>query len=300
MLVTISHLSKSYDSTRAIDNLSLQLESGRIVGLLGPNGSGKTTLIKVLLGLLRQYDGSVQILGKSISDESKAYISYLPDKNHIPLHWNFEYACKFFADFFVDFDMGKAQSLCAQLGLNPKQKLKHLSKGNREKIALILMLSRKAKLYIFDEPIAGVDPVARDLVFKLILENYDKNASVLIATHLIHDVEPILDEAIFLSHGQVLAHKTIEEFTAGGLTLEGAFKQAFAHNFDPQHTSPQHLGRENLRALDSGAPNASTDTPESNLISLDSTSLESNEAKSTSPNSARSTPTTQNSQWSSL
>ena len=176
MLVTISHLSKSYDSTRAIDNLSLQLESGRIVGLLGPNGSGKTTLIKVLLGLLRQYDGSVQILGKSISDESKAYISYLPDKNHIPLHWNFEYACKFFADFFVDFDMGKALSLCAQLGLNPKQKLKHLSKGNREKIALILMLSRKAKLYIFDEPIAGVDPVARDLVFKLILENYDKNA----------------------------------------------------------------------------------------------------------------------------
>lgn len=230
MLVEISHLSKSYDSTLALDDLSLQLESGKIIGLLGPNGSGKTTLIKVLLGLLRQYSGEARILSKPIGDESKAHISYLPDKNHIPLHWNFAYACRFFADFFADFDIEKAQHLCAQLKIDPRKKLKHLSKGNREKVALTLMLSRKAKLYIFDEPIAGVDPVARDLVFKLILDNYHKDASVLIATHLIHDVEPILDEAIFLSHGRVLAHRSVAEFQAGGLSLEGAFKQAFAQN----------------------------------------------------------------------
>lgn len=294
MLVEISHLSKSYDSIKAIDNLSLQLEGGKIIGLLGPNGSGKTTLIKVLLGLLRQYDGSVKILGKSISDESKAHISYLPDKNHIPLHWNFEYACRFFADFFVDFDLGRAQSLCAQLRLNPKQKLKHLSKGNREKVALILMLSRKAKLYIFDEPIAGVDPVARDLVFKLITENYDKNASVLIATHLIHDIEPILDEAIFLSHGRVLAHKPISAFTADKLTLEQAFKQAFVQYHNPQYLNSQNPNTQNPHALDSGAPEPSVST-ESNPISLDSSRRESNTAEAISP-----TPAAQTSQWSNL
>ncbi len=228
MLVEISHLYKSYGATLALDDLNLTLQEGKIIGLLGPNGSGKTTLIKVLLGLLRQYRGEVSILSRPIDDSSKSYIAYLPDKNHLPLHWSIEYACKFFADFFQDFSIHKAHSLCKQLDLNLKTKIKHLSKGNQEKVSLILTLARQAKLYIFDEPIAGVDPVARDLVFDLILNNYNKEASVLIATHLIYDVQKILDEAIFLAKGHIIAHKSVAEFTASGCNLEEAFKQTFS------------------------------------------------------------------------
>lgn len=227
MLVEISALSKRYDSTLALNNLSLTLQSGRVIGLLGPNGSGKTTLIKVLLGLLRQYEGSVKILGEPLSDRTKAHISYLPDKNHIPLHWSIGYACGFFADFFDDFSLDKAHTLLKQLKLDQSKKVKTLSKGNREKLSLALMLARQAKLYIFDEPIAGVDPVARDFVFKLILDNYNKDASILIATHLIYDVEKILDEAIFLANGSVLAHSSVAALTANVDSLEAAFKQAF-------------------------------------------------------------------------
>lgn len=237
MLVEISNLSKRYDSTLALNNLSLTLQSGRIIGLLGPNGSGKTTLIKVLLGLLRQYEGSVKILGEPIGDTTKAHISYLPDKPHIPLHWKIDYACRFFADFFEDFDIHKAHSLMEQLQLDRSRKIKTLSKGNKEKLSLALMLARQARLYIFDEPIAGVDPVARDFVFKLILDNYNPSASILIATHLIYDVEKILDEAIFLANGSVLAHDSIAALTANTANLESAFKHAFAKSMQLDSSS---------------------------------------------------------------
>ncbi len=232
-LIEISHLSKTYGSNIALNDISLTIQPQKIIGLLGPNGSGKTTFIKILLGFLRQYIGEVYIEGKSINDPtnatlSKSFIAYLPDKNHIPLDWSIDYACGFFEDFFADFSKSKARDLCKQLNLNPLSKLKTLSKGNQEKVGLLLTLARNAKLYIFDEPIAGVDPVAREQVFNLILENCNKDASIIIATHLIYDVQKILDEAIFLSYGRVLLHKPISELVTEQKNLEEVFKEYFA------------------------------------------------------------------------
>lgn len=262
MLLDIQNLTKFYGTKLALDSVSLNLQEGKIVGLLGPNGSGKTTLIKVLLGLLKRYSGEVRFCDKPIDDMAKAHIAYLPDKNHIPLHWNLKWAFEFFGDFFGDFDYERAGDLSERLKLDTKSKIKTFSKGNKEKVALLLTLARKARLYIFDEPIAGVDPVAREEVFSLIMRycknnqdtsaeslpsspnepnstnshnsaksSKDYNPSVLIATHLIYDVEQILDEAIFLSYGKVLAHKSVEDFTRNGrenpINLEQAFKEVF-------------------------------------------------------------------------
>lgn len=266
MLLNIQNLTKFYGTKLALDSVSLNLQEGKIVGLLGPNGSGKTTLIKVLLGLLKRYSGEVKFCGEPINDMAKAYIAYLPDKNHIPLHWNLKWAFEFFGDFFGDFDYERAGDLSERLKLDTKSKIKTFSKGNKEKVALLLTLARKARLYIFDEPIAGVDPVAREEVFSLITKyckntqkalqdtsleslpnnsnepnnpnsqaslksSKEHNPSVLIATHLIYDVEKILDEAIFLSYGKVLAHKSVADFTRNGrenpINLEQAFKEAF-------------------------------------------------------------------------
>ncbi len=211
MLVEISHLSKSYDKTLALDDVNLQLQEGRVIGLLGPNGSGKTTLIKVLLGLLRQFSGEVKIDGKLIDDKTNAIVSYLPDKEYIPPEWNLEYACGFFSDFFSDFNRHKALELAKELNINPKDKIQTLPKGNQEKLALILTLAREVRLYIFDEPIAGADPIAREKIFNLILQNYNKQASVLISTHLISDVQHILDEAIFLHYGRIKLHSALSD-----------------------------------------------------------------------------------------
>lgn len=251
MLLNIQNLTKFYGTKLALDSVSLNLQEGNIVGLLGPNGSGKTTLIKVLLGLLKRYSGEVKFCGELINDMTKAHIAYLPDKNHIPLHWNLKEAFEFFGDFFGDFDYERAGDLSERLKLDTTSKIKTFSKGNKEKAALLLTLARKARLYIFDEPIAGVDPVAREEIFSLIMKyckkdtsleslpnspnsaqsSKDYNPSVLIATHLIYDVEQILDEAIFLSYGKVLAHKSVEDFTRNGrenpINLEQAFKEAF-------------------------------------------------------------------------
>ncbi|GAD18876.1 ABC transporter ATP-binding protein [Helicobacter fennelliae] len=230
MLIQISQLSKTYGVNVALNDINLQISQGKIIGLLGPNGSGKTTLIKVLMGLLKQYSGSVLINQNPLNDSSKALISYLPDKNCIPLEWSISYALKFFSDFFADFDSYKAKELASQLNLNPYAKIKTLSKGNKEKIALILSLSRQAQLYIFDEPIAGVDPIARERVFKLIMDNYNKQASVIIATHLVYDVQKILDEVIFLDRGQIKLHKPISEILtehSNLANLEEIYKEYF-------------------------------------------------------------------------
>ncbi|MBO5137613.1 MAG: ATP-binding cassette domain-containing protein [Spirochaetaceae bacterium] len=225
MLVELENLSKSFGKTKALDNINLCLEKGKIIGLLGPNGSGKTTLIKVLMGLLRQYTGTAKINSIAVGDATKAMISYLPDKNHIPSFWTVKEACSFFADFFADFDTSKAKKIAESLNLDMNARIKKLSKGNQEKVSLMLTLSRNAQLYIFDEPIAGVDPVARDMIFSLIMEHYHKEASVIISTHLVHDVERILNEAVFLKNGKILLHKPVQEITSQGNSLEAVFKE---------------------------------------------------------------------------
>lgn len=227
MLVEIKNLSKKYKQNFALKEVNLNLPRGKVIGLLGPNGSGKTTLIKVMMGLSRQYTGSVKINGVVAGDTTKAMISYLPDKPHSLSFKTVKEACNFFSDFFQDFDLEKAITLASSLGIDMNAKIRALSKGTQEKVSLLLTLSRNAELYIFDEPIAGVDPVARDQIFSLILENYHKKASVIIATHLIHDVERILDQAIFLGNGKVLLHEDVKALTSEGHTLETLFKEEF-------------------------------------------------------------------------
>lgn len=173
-IVVINNLTKRFSQITALDNFSIKLPKGKVIGMLGPNGSGKTTLIKILTNLSMQYEGEVLINGQKPGIETKKIVSYLPDCNFLSDSWTVNDAIEYFVDFFVDFDEQKARNLISQLGINFNQKIKTLSKGTKEKVHLVLVLSRNAELYIFDEPIAGVDPAARDLIFKLILENYNK------------------------------------------------------------------------------------------------------------------------------
>ena len=190
-LVETFELTKVYKGCLALENVSISLEKGKIYGLLGPNGAGKTTLIKILTGLIRNYSGQVKVNGEFINSNTRKIISYLPDHEYIADSWTIEYALEYYGDFFEDFNKEKAITLLQQLDIPLKKTFKSLSKGNKEKVQLILCLSRKAELYVFDEPIAGVDPAARDLKFKLIMENYNPEGSILISTHLISDAEQI-------------------------------------------------------------------------------------------------------------
>ena len=210
-LIKINNLTKLYSNTVALSNVNLELPKGKIIGLLGPNGSGKTTLIKIITNLLSQYQGEVYIDGQKPGVYTKSIISYLPDVNYLDEKWNGNQAIDFFKDFYQDFDENKARSLLNKLEIPVNKRFKELSKGTKEKLQLILVLSRNAKLYIFDEPIAGVDPATRDLIFDLILENYNKEASIIISTHLIAEVERILDEIVFLKNGQVVLSGNAEE-----------------------------------------------------------------------------------------
>lgn len=228
-LLEINNLSKNFGQINALNNVSLNINSGEIVGLLGPNGSGKTTLIKIITGLINNYKGNVIILGNKVGIESKSKVAYLPDVNFISPSWSANKAIEYFADFFNDFDKDKANSILKDLNIPLNASFKSLSKGTKEKLELSLILSRKAQLYIFDEPIAGVDPVARDLIFKLILENYNKEASVIISTHLIFSVEKILSSAIFLKYGEVVECDSIANLKEkyNNKNLEEIFKEIF-------------------------------------------------------------------------
>ncbi|BAN93602.1 ABC transporter ATP-binding protein [Streptococcus dysgalactiae subsp. equisimilis 167] len=197
-LLQLHHVSKSYRGKKAIDDLTVTIPSGKIIGLLGPNGSGKTTLIKLINGLLQPNKGDIVIDGYRPSVNTKEIISYLPDTTYLNENMKIKDMLDFFSDFYKDFDKAKATSLLRDLELDPEDRFKNLSKGNKEKAQLILVMSRKAKLYILDEPIGGVDPAARDYILKTIINNYSEDASVIISTHLISDIEPILDEVIFL------------------------------------------------------------------------------------------------------
>ena len=222
-------LSKYYGSTKALENINLQLQSGKIIGLLGPNGSGKTTLIKLVSRLLVPSSGSIMICGLQPSAESKALVSYLPDRNYLPDLMNSEELINMYNDFFVDFDKDRATEMLKSLNIDFKMPLKKMSKGTKEKVQLILTMSRKAKLYLLDEPIAGVDPAARDYILRTIISNYDEDATVLISTHLINDVEQILDEAIFLKQGEIFLHKSCDEIReTTNKSVDEYFREVFA------------------------------------------------------------------------
>lgn len=204
-------LSKRFGKVQALDNISLTLAGGKIVGLLGPNGSGKTTLIKLINGLLTPDSGSVTVNGNAPGPKTKAEVAYLPDNIYLNSWMTVRQIVAYFQDFYQDFRPFLAYEMLERLGISPKQRLKSLSKGNKEKVCLILTMSRNAKLYVLDEPIAGVDPAARDYVISTIINNYNPEATVLISTHLISDIEQILDEVVFIQNGHILLQKTVDE-----------------------------------------------------------------------------------------
>ena len=229
-IVVINNLTKRFSQITALDNFSIKLPKGKVIGMLGPNGSGKTTLIKILTNLSMRYEGEVLINGQKPGIETKKIVSYLPDCNFLSDSWTVNNAIEYFVDFFADFDEQKARNLIAQLGINFNQKIKTLSKGTKEKVHLVLVLSRNAELYIFDEPIDGVDPAARDLIFKLILENYNKNGTILMATHLILEAEAIFDYAFFINNGRLALYDSVENIkNKTGKTLDQLFREIYRY-----------------------------------------------------------------------
>ena len=228
-ILTCEALTKCYDKDKtALDGVDLHVNFGRIVGLLGPNGSGKTTLIKLANGLLQPTSGSIKVAGMAPGPDTKALVSYLPDADWLPDWMRVEELVEMFRDFYADFDTAKASEMLEKLELSPKAILKSLSKGNKEKVQLILAMSRNARLYLLDEPIGGVDPAARDYILNTILTNYSRDASVILSTHLIEDVEPVLDEAVFLKNGRIFAHRSVDELReTEGMSVDAYFREVF-------------------------------------------------------------------------
>lgn len=221
-------LTKKFAGVPALNNVNLQLERGRIIGLLGPNGSGKTTLIKLINGLLVPNEGEILVDGKKPSPETKKVVSYLPEKTYLPEWMRISDAIEFFQDFYEDFDSKRAYDMLNRLQLDPKKRMKTLSKGTKEKVQLILVMSRKADLYCLDEPIGGVDPAARDYILNTIITNYNENATVLISTHLISDIEKVLDEVIFIKNGIVTLHSSVDDIrTKEGKSVDTLFREVF-------------------------------------------------------------------------
>lgn len=229
-LVQIQDLTKNYSGhPGAVSNLTLELSKGKIIGLLGPNGSGKTTLIKMLNGLLVPTSGKILINGKNPGIETKAMVSYLPERTYLQQHLTVAEIIDFFTDFYTDFKPDVAYGMLQNLGINPKDKLKTLSKGTKEKVQLILVMSRQADLYILDEPIAGVDPAARDYILRTIINNYNENATILLSTHLISDIENVLDEVIFIKNGSAILHTSVDSIREEqGKSVDTYFREVFA------------------------------------------------------------------------
>ena len=227
-LLECKDITKKFGAKTAVDHISFSIESGHIIGLLGPNGSGKTTLIKMMNGLLTPTSGSLFMCENSIGVESKKRISYLPDHTYLNMNQRVNDVIRLFADFYEDFDPLRAYDMLAKLQINPEDRLKSMSKGTKEKVQLILVMSRRADLYILDEPIAGVDPAARDYILDVILSNYDPNASILISTHLIADIENILDEVIFIQNGQIRLTASVDDIRAKeGKSVDALFREVF-------------------------------------------------------------------------
>ena len=227
-LLQFHHVSKAYGQKLALNDISLKLPKGKIIGLLGPNGSGKTTLIKLISDLLQPSFGEIVIDGLRPGQETKALVSYLPDTTYLNDYMKVKDVIALFQDFYTDFDIQRAYDLLAALMIDPATKLKNLSKGNKEKVQLILVMSRRAKLYVLDEPIAGVDPAARDYILNTIISNYSPESSVLISTHLISDIEPVLDQVIFLNQGQIVLHEDVDSLRQQyGQSIDQLFREQF-------------------------------------------------------------------------
>ena len=227
-LVECKDVSKSYGNKQVLDHVTFTIEPGKIIGLLGPNGSGKSTIIKMINQLLTPDSGEILVNDKPLGIESKKVISYLPERSYLNFNVKVIELMDFFEDFYEDFDRKTAESLIEKLKFNPKDKLKTMSKGTKEKVQLIMVMSRKADLYILDEPIGGVDPAARDYILTTILSNFNEGASILISTHLIADVEKILDEVIFISEGKVLLQQSADELrNEKQQSIDGVFREVF-------------------------------------------------------------------------
>ena len=222
------NLSKDYGGVQALSGVNLAIEPGRIVGLLGPNGSGKTTMIKLANGLLTPSSGEVLIDGHRPDRETKKIVSYLPERNFIPLWMDVTGLMDFFGDFYEDFRRDAAEKMIEHLGIDPKQKIKEMSKGTREKVQLIMVMSRAARLYLLDEPIGGVDPATRDYIINTIIGNYDPQAAVVISTHLIADVENALDDVIFINRGQIVLQASADDVREkNGKSVDAYFREVF-------------------------------------------------------------------------
>ena len=227
-ILTCKGLSKRFGGTQALDQVDITIEPGRIVGLLGPNGSGKTTLIKLANGLLTPSEGEIRVCGLVPGKESHACVSYLPERTAIPTWMSVTQLLDFYQDFYADFRRDAAEEMLAHLNIPPKQRIKQMSKGTREKVQLIMVMSRAAKLYLLDEPIGGVDPATRDYILSTIIGNYNPDAAVVISTHLIADVEKVLDDVVFINQGRVMLQASVDQIREEkGMSVDALFREVF-------------------------------------------------------------------------
>jgi len=227
-LLECNHLTKRYGNKEALSDITLSLERGRIIGLLGPNGSGKSTFIKLANGLLTPTSGTITINGLSIGPETKSKVSYLPERTYLNNWMKVSNIIDFFHDFYENFDRNKAYEMLKRLKINPEDKLKTMSKGTKEKVQLILVMSRNADLYFLDEPIGGVDPAARDYILNTIINNYNPSGSILISTHLITDIEQVLDDVIFIQNGSLVKMASVDDIRSQeGKSVDAVFREVF-------------------------------------------------------------------------
>ena len=228
-VLNLDHVSKVYGNGRGARNITFSVERGEVVGLLGPNGSGKTTLIKMLTGVLQPTSGEILVAGNPVGVETKAKVAYLPDRTYLSGGETIRQVIDFFKDFYADFSVERAEAMLQTLNIDLNKKVRTLSKGTKEKVQLILVMSRQADLYVLDEPIAGVDPAARDYILRTILDNYNPEATVLISTHLIADIEKVLDEVIFMRYGQLVLYTAVDNIREKyGKSVDAYFREVFS------------------------------------------------------------------------
>ncbi|QQQ87295.1 ABC transporter ATP-binding protein [Peptacetobacter hiranonis] len=227
-IIKLDNVVKRYGKKEALKGISLDIPKGKIVGLLGPNGSGKSTMIKLLNGLLQPDEGNIEIAGMKPSIETKKIVSYLPERTYLSEWMKMKDLLKFFSDFYEDFDLEKAEEMIEALNINVDEKIKDMSKGTKEKVQLILVMSRNADVYILDEPIGGVDPAARSFIMRTILQNFSEESTLIIATHLISEIENICDEIIFLSYGEIKLQGNVDEIREEkGKSIDALFREEF-------------------------------------------------------------------------